>query len=210
VKTMHVSAAFVGIGLFLQSASALAQSTTKSSPLLVASSGVDNDWSAPAKSDNYQFEANKRHLGIGLSMSGFIVGGRWEVANGGVMTMDVVWRRALNRQNRFELGAMARFAFTPDALLVGAGIPFRLVLKMHERLEVNLGIELSYTRIIFDLPFFPPSNGLTGTGRWEIGYLLDPKVSIGITPLALSTVVGQRVDPLVTYEPGVWVRFSPL
>lgn len=205
VRTLHVSAFLVSVGLFLHSTSALAQSK------FATSSAGGNDWSSPAKSKNYQLDANKRHLGIGLSMSGFIVGGRWEIANGGVAAMDVVWRRAFNnqKQNRIELGGLVRFAFTPDALLIGGGVPFRVVMKAHERLELGLGVELSYTRISFNLPFFPARNGFTGSTRFELGYLIDPAVSIGITPIAFSVIAGERVDSFVTYEPGVWMRFSP-
>ena len=205
VRTLGVSAFLVGIGLFSQSSTAFAQSTTNSSKLLVAG----DDGSSVAQSKNYQEEANKRHMGIGLSMGGFIAGGRWEIANGGVVAMDVVWRRALNRQTRFEVGGVARFAFTPDALLIGGGIPFRLVFKMHERLEANLGIELSYAQIQFDLPFFPSRHGFVSSLRWDIGYLLDSRFTIGITPVGFSAIAGDHVDPFVVYEPGVWARFSP-
>lgn len=200
VRTLVVSAVLVGIGLFLQSSTAFAQS----SKLLVAG----DDKSSTGQSTNYQEEANKRQFGIGLSMGGFIAG-RWEIANGGVVAMDVVWRRALSNQSRFEVGGVARFAFTPDALLIGGGIPFRLVFKMHERLEANLGIELSYAQIRFDLPFFPSRHGFVSSLRWDIGYLLDPRVTIGITPVGFSAVLGDHVDPFVVYEPGVWARFSP-
>lgn len=201
MRTLGVSAVLVGVGLFLQSSIAFAQS----SKLVVAG----NEGSSTAQSKSYQEEANKHHVGVGLSLSGFIVGGRWEIANGGVIAMDIVWRKSLNRQTRFELGGLARFAFTPDAVLVGGGIPFRLVFKMHERLEANLGIELSYTRIHFDLPIFPPRNGFTSGIRWDIGYLLDSRLTVGITPVGFSGILGDKVDPFMVYEPGVWARFSP-
>jgi opacity protein-like surface antigen len=212
VKTVRVAATVVGLGVIsplLLASPAFAQSTTQPSGLLIASNGVGGNQAYSAQSNNFQAEANKRHLGIGLSMSGFIVAGRWEIANGGMLAMDVVWRRALNTQYRMELGGVARFAFTPDAILVGGGVPFRIVLKMDERFEMNLGLELSYTRIHFDLPFFPSRNGMTGTVRWDLGYFLDPKVSIGVTPIGFSAVAGDGVDAFVTYEPGVWARFSP-
>jgi hypothetical protein len=210
VKPSSICASFVGCGFFLLCSSAFAQSTAAQSPAFATSSAAGKDWSSSSQLGNYQTRANKSHLGIGLSMSGFIVGGRWEIANGGVLGLDVVWRRALNNRNRIEVGGLFRFSFTPDAALVGGGIPFRLVLGMSDRFETALGLELSYTRIYFNQPFFIPRNGFITTARWDIGYFVDPRLAIGITPIGFSVVAGGRVDPFVTYEPGIWARFSPI
>lgn len=147
---------------------------------------------------------------MGLTTSAFVVGGRWEVANGGIVEVDVAWRKAFNKYQRIEVGAVGRFAFTPDASLIGGGIPVRGILRMHDHLEMNFELILSYTRIIFNDSFFPESNGFTPSLRWGIGYYVDKRVSIGANPLAFSVVTGERIDPFLTYEPGIFIRFSPL
>lgn len=209
VKSTYVAGLVVGLLFGASTDPAWAQSSPSTSPTFATSSAADNPWST-SYGRNYQEDANGRNLGLGLTTSAFIVGGRWEVANGGIVELDVVWRKAFNRYQRFEVGGIGRFAFTPDASLIGAGIPVRGILRMHERLEMVFELNLSYTRIIFNDSFFPESNAFTPSLRWGIGYYVDKRVSIGANPLAFSVVTGERVDPFVTYEPGIFIRFSPL
>lgn len=209
VKPTCVSGMIAGLVWGCLSNSAQAQTAPTNSPSFATSSATDDAWSTPRRR-NYQEDANGRNLGLGLTTSAFIVGGRWEVANGGIIELDVVWRKAFNRHQRIEVGGIGRFAFTPDASLIGAGIPVRGILRMHERLEMNFELALCYTRIIFNDSFFPESNAFTPSLRWGIGYYVDKRVSIGANPLAFSVVTGERVDPFVTYEPGIFIRFSPL
>jgi len=211
VKSTYVAGLMAGfaLGFLTNTNPAAAQSTSSSSPSFATSSAADDAWSTP-KGRSFQEQANYRNLGMGLTTSGFIVGGRWEVANGGIVEIDVVWRKGFNKHQRIEVGGIGRFAFTPDASLIGAGIPVRGVLRMHDRLDMNFELILSYTRIIFNAPLFPESNGFIPSLRWGIGYYVHPHVSIGVNPVAFSVVTGQRVDPFLTYEPGIFVRFSPL
>lgn len=212
VNSANIFAASFGGVVLLCGSSAMAQGKFSTS------SAKTNDWSSPADSSgntSYQSQANNRHVGLGLSLGALIVGGRWEVANGGLLSVDAVWRKNLDRhnldrQNRIEVGGIGRFGFTPDAVLIGGGIPFRLVMGIHPQNELAFGLEFSYTRMIFNQPFFVPRNGFTATARIDFGHYFDPRVCVGITPLAFSVITGERVDAFVTYEPGMWVRFSPI
>jgi hypothetical protein len=205
VKSTYVAGLLAGLVLGFLTSPAEAQST----PSFATSSAADDAWSTP-KSRSFQEQANYRHLGMGLTTSAFIVGGRWEVANGGIVEIDVVWRKGFSKHQRIEVGGIGRFAFTPDASLIGGGIPVRGVLRMHDRLDMTFELILSYTRIIYNESFFPESNGFTPSLRWGIGYYVHPHVSIGVNPVAFSVVTGERVDAFLTYEPGAFIRFSPL
>lgn len=206
-------AAWMGLAAGMLASPTWAQSSTFSTP-----SAKSDDWGSSSMETpltSPQERANKRHLGLGLSLAPLIVGGRWEVANGGVLAMDVVWRKAFHRRNedrqtRIEVGGLGRLGFTPDAVLLGAGLPFRMVFGLDSRFESAVGIELSYTRFLFAEPFFTPRNGFTGTFRWDLGYVIDPAFSLGVSPLALSVIAGDGVKPFVTFEPGVWIRYSPI
>lgn len=209
VKATCVSGIIAGLVWGLSASAAWAQSTSGNSPSFATSSASDDAWSTPTR-QNRQGAGNERKLGMGLTTSAFIVGGRWEVANGGIVELDVVWRKAFNAYQRIEVGGVGRFAFTPDASLIGGGVPLRGVLRTHDHFEMVFELMLSYTRIIFNDSFFPESNAFTPSLRWGMAYYVDPRVSIGANPLAFSVVTGQRVDPFVTYEPGIFIRFLPL
>lgn len=210
VNSSHLIAAWFGVSVIAVATSASAQSNTFST-----SSAQSNDWSSSASKANRQERANKRNLGLGLSLGALVIGGRWEIANGGLLGLDVVWRRAFqtkdaDRQTRIEVGGLGRLGFTPDAVLVGAGVPFRVVLGLDTRWETAVGVELSYTRMAFTEPFFQPRNGFTGTFRWDFGMVVEPAFSIGMTPLGLSVITGDGIRTFVAYEPGVWIRYSPI
>lgn len=209
MRTLRIFAAFAGVCCGLLSSPSFAQSPAGQAPTFATSSASTNDWSSSASSKSYQQGANKRHLAIGLTAGGLIAS-RWDVANGGVFGLDIVWRRALRSRMRLEVGGMGRFGVTRDAALIGGGIPIRFVSGIGDRLETSMGLELSYMNMTFSQPFFVPRHGFIATTRWDFGFLVDPGLSFGITPVSLSVVTGQRVDPFVTYEPGIWVRFSPL
>jgi hypothetical protein len=212
VKSTFFLPVGIGLGLTLVAYPVHAQWghwNSSSSPSNPTSSVADKPWATP-NAGNFQEIANSRHLGLGLTTSGFIVGGRWEVANGGIVEIDVVWRKGFNKYHRIEVGGIGRFAFTPDASLIGVGIPVRGILRMDDRLEMNFELILSYSRMIYNTSFFPASNGFIPSLRWGIGYYVDRRVAIGVNPLAFSVVTGERVDPFLTYEPGIFVRFSPL
>src|SRR4051794_22177562 len=81
VKTLNVSAAIVGVGLFLFSSSAFAQQMAVDPPTVAKSSTASNGWFSSDSTKDYQQETNKHLLGIGLSTGAFIVPWRWEVAN---------------------------------------------------------------------------------------------------------------------------------
>jgi hypothetical protein len=210
VRKPRIPALLMGLSLFGLSSSAFAQSKMEQASSDTTSGSSASDWSSPWEKADRQIQSNKRHLGIGLNTSGFIVPSRWEIANGGMVAMDVVWRLQWQRRSRFEVGVLGRFSGTRDAVLVGAGVPFRLVLGVNELVETDLAVELSYARILFAQPFFAPRNAFISTIRWEVGFLLDPKLTVGLTPIGLSFVAGDKVNLFGTYEPGIWVRFSPI
>jgi hypothetical protein len=209
VKTRRIFAACAGVCSLLLASPSFAQSSTGQPPSFATSGASGNDWSSSGSRKNYQHAANKRHLGIGLTAGGLIAG-RWDVANGGVFGLDIVWRRALRSHMRLEVGGMGRFGVTRDAALIGGGIPIRFVSGIGNLFETTMGVELSYMNMIFSQPFFKPGHGFVATARWDIGYLVDPGFSFGITPFSLSLITGERVNPFVTYEPGIWLRFSPI
>lgn len=218
MKSSTVIVALVAMTSAFAASTAAAQSNTGKSSTFATSTAGSNDWSSSGRTEtkSNQAAANKHHLGIGLNSSGLVVGGRWEVANGGVVEMDVVWRRAFNpnssldHDSRIEVGGVGRLGFTADAVMVGAGIPFRLVLGTHRNFEMGFALHLTYTRIYFSEPIFVPANGFIPSIRWEWGFFVDRRLSLGITPVAFSVIMGERVDPFVTYEPGLWVRYSPI
>lgn len=209
VKTQRFFAALVGASILWLASPSFAQSTTGQSAPFASSSASTNDWSSSGASKNDRHAANGRHLGIGLTAGGLIAG-RWSIANGGVFGLDIVWRRGFHPRMRMEVGGMGRIGVTRDATLVGGGIPIRFVSSIGKRFETALGLELSYTNMIFSQPFFVPRHGFVGTSRWDMGVVVDPGLSVGITPVSLSLIAGQRVDPFVTYEPGLWIRYSPI
>jgi len=212
VKTQHMTATLAGIGLLLCSLPSFAQVQAADPSPFATSSSSNSDWSSPwqnNKNKDYEKIANEHHIGVGLTAGGFIAS-PWYVSNGGVFELDLVWRHALKHQMRIELGAFGRMAPTRDALLVGVGIPFRMVFRVSDRLEMDWGLGLGYTRIFFSEPFFVPRNGLVATARFSIGYFFDPRIALGITPLGMSVLAGERMDAFVTYEPAIWARFSPI
>lgn len=188
---------------------ASAQTPTDQTPTFATSSAPTSDWTSPWHRKNNQDAANARHLGIGVTGAGFITG-RWEVANGGIFELDVVWRRAMQTRYRLEVGGAFRMVSTRDALLLGGIVPFRFVAGVTDRVEMDLGLAMGYTRILFDQPFFASRNGFVMSAKWSLGYLVNSSVAFGITPLGLSVLAGERVDPVVTYEPAIWARFSPI
>ncbi len=211
-----LAASFVALPAFAQSSAPFSTSSSGSNDWSSGEMSRPADWlskSPPSK----QAGANKQNLGIGLNTAGFVVGGgRWEVSNGGVVELDVVWRRAINpnsnlrHDSRIEVGAIGRLGFTPDAAMFGAGVPIRLVLGASDHVEMDFALHLTYARIYFTNDLFVPRNGFIPSIRWEIGYFVERRLSLGMTPFALSVVTGERVDPFVTYEPSLWIRYSPI
>ena len=212
MKKQRITAGLAGIGLLLFSLPSFAQVQAKEPSPFATSTSSNSDWSSPwqnNKNKDFQKTANEHHVGIGLTAGGFIAS-RWNVSNGGVFEMDLVWRRALKHEMRIELGVFGRMVPTRDALAVGVGVPVRLVLRMTDRVEMDLGFGLGYTRIFFNEPFFTPRNGLIASARWSFGYFVDPRIAFGITPLGFTVLAGERIDAFVTYEPAIWARFSPI
>jgi len=157
-----------------------------------------------------QVEFNKRRLGLGLFMGGFVVPGRWEISNGGVFGLEALYRIPTNRRYRWEVGVEGRFVRTFDATHGGAGAVARFAFGLNRYVEMDATIVLSYSRIGFDLPFFASRNAMVAQSRWGVGLLLSRSVSLGITPMGGTVVLGDHVDPFFVYEPTLWVRFAPL
>jgi hypothetical protein len=212
VRNTYISSAVVIGAWLLVPAIASAQAgptasaqSSSASPLATPSSS-SNPWSTGTK--DKQKEANKRHLAIGLSGGGFITP-RWEVKNGGVLELEILWRFRVQPRHRFEVGVEGRFVGTGDTTHVGVGVPLRFVFGMSELLEMDFTMALSYTRLLFEQPFFVPRNAFTARLGWGFGFLVAPSLSVGATPLGFAFMAGERVEPFVAYEPSLWVRFAP-
>lgn len=160
--------------------------------------------------EDQQVEYNKRRLGLGVSVGGFFVPGRWEISNGASFGLEAMYRVPFDRRFRFEVGADGRFVRTFDSTHAGAGAQGRIVFGLNRYVEMDVSATFSYSRVSFDLPFFASRNAFVAQARWGVGFLLSRYVSLGVTPLAATFMVGDHVDELFAFEPVMWARFAPL
>jgi hypothetical protein len=207
VKTAFAPSAVLLWAWLLLPSIALAQTEgAASAQSSAAPPSLSSPWSTGSK--DRQKAANKRHLAIGLAGGAFSAP-RWEITDGGLIAPEIVWRVPIQPRHRLEVGVEGRFVRTFDTTHARVGVPFRFVFGMSELLEMDFTLALSYTRLLFELPYFVPRNGFTTRIGWGLGFVLAPSVSIGMTPIGFAFIAGERVESFVAYEPDIWVRFAP-
>jgi prolipoprotein diacylglyceryltransferase len=146
----------------------------------------------------------RRYVSLRLAVGPAVVLGNPNVPSGGIFELAATYRVPISRSVRFEVGLEPRLFRNVEASHIALGVPLELVFGVSRRLEITTELAIHHTWILFDSPFFPPTNAW-GT-RFGLGlqFPLGSRGLLGFTPLAGNVLSAQSIGVVTTWEPRLW------
>jgi len=149
-------------------------------------------------------EPARRYVSLRLAVAPALVFGNPDVPSGGVIELGASYRVPISRAVRFEVGLEPRLFRNIEASHLSLGVPLEMVFGVSRRVELTTELTLHHTWILFDSPFFPPTNAWGARFAFGMQFPLRNRGFLGFTPLAGNVLSAQSIGVVTTWEPRFW------
>ena len=131
--------------------------------------------------------------------------GRGDVPLGVAVELDVMYRLRLGARTRLDFGVEGRQYENADANHPALGAIFELVREASRYVDLTLTLAPHHTWITFNTPLYEETHGALGFRAGAgLQFIIEDRVLLGLTPLALNVMSSGAVGTITQWEPRGW------